>query len=104
ELGREALEDPQLGVERLAGVQIPAVLAVPEERLAAGDALDVRDVHAAAAHASEPLLAEVLADRPHHAHVLEEGGGQREMHRGPPEHPLALAERGLDGVIGDWSD
>ena len=53
---------------------------------------------------SSSLLAEVLADRADDAHLVEEGGGQREMHRGAAEHPLALAERRLDGVIGDRSD
>src|SRR6202034_1484649 len=40
----EVLEHVELRVERLAGVQIPAVLAGPEERLAAGYALDGRDI------------------------------------------------------------
>ena len=62
------------------------------------------DVDAAAAHHLELLLAEVVADRPDDAHVVEERGRQREMDGGAAEHPLALPERRLDGVIGDRSD
>ena len=102
--GCKALEHAELRVERLARVQVPAVLAAPEERLAAGDALDVGDVHAALAHHLELSLAEVLADRPDDAHLVEERRGEREMHGRAAEHPLALAERRLDGVIGDRSD
>ena len=76
----------------------------PEERFAAGDALHVGDVHPAAAHHIQLGLAEVLADGADDAHLLEEGGRQREMHGGAAEHPLALAEGRLDGVIGDRSD
>ncbi len=69
-----------------------------------GDPLDVADVHPAPAHHGDLLLAEVLPDRPDHAHVVEEGGGQGEVDGGAAEHPLALAEGRLDGVIGDRSD
>ena len=103
--GCEALEHAELRVERLARVQVPAVLAVPEERLAAGHALDVDDVDAAArACTSSCCLAEVVADRADDADLVEERGGQREVHGGAAEHPLALAERRLDGVVGDRSD
>ena len=77
---------------------------LPEERLAAGHALDVGDVHAAAAQHRELLLAEVIADGADDAHLVEEGRRQREVHGGAAEHPLALAERRLDGVVGDRSD
>ena len=49
-------------------------------------------------------LAEVVADRPDHAYLVEEGRRQREVHGRAAEHPLALAERGLDRVEGDGSD
>ncbi len=101
ELGLKALEHPQLRVERLARVQVPAVLASPEERPSAGHALDVRDVHAAAAHHLELLLAEVVAHGPDDAHIREEGGGKGEVDGGAAEHPLALPERRLDAVEGD---
>ncbi len=100
----EALEHAELGVERLAGVQVPAVLAVPEERAATGDALDRLDVDAAAAHHLELLLAEVVPDRPDDADLVEERGGEGEVDGGTAEHPLAFSERGLDGVVGDRSD
>jgi hypothetical protein len=104
ELRREALEHPELRVERLARVQIPAVLALPEEGLAASDPLHVGHVDVASAHHLELLLAEVLAHRSHHAHVVEERRGQGEVHRRAAEHPLALAEGSPDGVVGDRSD
>jgi hypothetical protein len=95
EASDSAVRNPQLGVDRLARVQIPAVLAVPEERPPAGDLLDARDVDTAAAHDLELLLAEVLADRADDADVVEEGGGQGEVDGGAAEHPLALTEGGL---------
>ena len=49
----------------------------------------------------ELALAEILADGPHDADLLEERRGQREMRCRAAEHPLALAERRLYGVIGD---
>ena len=48
QLGREVLEDVQVGLERLARVEVVAVDARPEERLAARDVLDVVGDHAAA--------------------------------------------------------
>ena len=53
---------------------------------------------------SSCCLAEVVADRADDAHVVEERGGQGEVHGRAAEHPLALAERRLDGVEGDRSD
>ncbi len=48
-------------------------------------------------------LAEVVADRADRPHLGEEAGGQREVHGGAAEHPLALPERGLDRVKRDRS-
>ena len=50
------------------------------------------------------LVAEVVADRPDHAHVGEEARGQREVDRRAAEHALALAEGRLHRVEGDRSD
>ena len=102
--GSKVLEHAEARLERLARVEVPAVLAGPEEGLAAGDVLDVRDVDAAGAQHVELGLAEVVADRADDADLVEERRGQREMHGGAAEHPLALAERGLDGIEGDGSD
>jgi hypothetical protein len=66
----------------------------PEERLAAGDVLDVADVDAAAAQHVELGLAEVVADRADDAHVVEERGGEREVHGGAAEHPRRARRRG----------
>ena len=49
-------------------------------------------------------LAEVVADRADHADVREVAGRQREVHGRAAEHPLALAEGGLDRVEGDRSN
>ena len=57
-----------------------------------------------AAHHVELGLAEVVAHRADHAHLVEERRRQREVHGGAAEHPLALPERRLDGVKGDRSD
>ncbi len=70
----------------------------------AGDMLDVADVDPAGAQHVELGLAEVVADRADDAHLVEERGGQREMHGGAAEHSLALAKRRLDRVEGDRSD
>ena len=50
------------------------------------------------------LVGEVVADGADDVHVVEERRGEREVGGGAAEHPLALAERGLDGVEGDGSD
>ena len=100
QLRREGLEHAEAGLERLAAVEVPAVLAGPEEGLA-GDVLDVADIDAAASQDVELGLAEVIADRADDADLIEEGGGQREVHGGAAEHAGALAERRLNGVVGD---
>jgi hypothetical protein len=98
------LEHVQLRVERLAAVEIPAVLPAPEKRAPAGHVFDVADIDAAATEHVELGFAEVLADRPDYPHDVEERGGEGEMHGSPAEHPLALPERGLNGVKRDRSD
>jgi len=45
--------------------------------------------------------AEVLSHRADHVHLVEERGGQCEVHRGAAEHPLALPKWRLDRVEGD---
>jgi len=66
--------------------------------------LDVADVDAAVAQDVKLGVAEVVADGADDADLVEEGGGQREVHGGAAEHPLALAERCLDRVKRDRSD
>ena len=60
ELGLEVGEHVQLGVERLAVVEVPAVLAAPEERPVARHVLDVVGVDAPGAQDGVLLLAEVI--------------------------------------------
>ncbi len=100
----ERLEDVQVGLERLARVHVLAVDALPEERLATLDVLDVVRDHAPAVQHGVLVLAEVVADRPDDAHLMKERRGEREMDGGAAEHPLAAAVRGLDRVIRDRSD
>jgi len=64
-----------------ARVEVPAVLAVPEERLPARDALDVVDFDAAPAQDVELLLAEVVADGADDADVAEEARRERARRR-----------------------
>ena len=105
QLGREVLEHVQLRVERLAAVQIPAVPALPEERPAAGHALDVVD------RGSPGLASTVISASPKSsptgptiAHVIEERRGEGEVGGGAAEHPLAHPERRLHGVEGERPD
>jgi hypothetical protein len=88
----------------VGGVEVEFVAAAPEERVAALHALDVVGVHAAAVQHAVRVVAEVVADRPHHAHVGEEAGGEREVNCGAAEHALALPERGLHRVERDRTD
>jgi hypothetical protein len=76
-------------------------VALPEEGLAALDPLDVLRDDAASLEHRELLGAEVLADRPDHANLREEAGGEAEMHRGAAQHPLALAEGRAHGIERD---
>ena len=100
----EVLEDVEVGLERVADVDVALVAAGPEERLAAGDVLDVVGDHAARAQRAVLLLAEVVAHGADDAGVREERGGEREVHRRAPEQPVALPGLGLDGVERDGSD
>ena len=104
ELRLEGLEHVQPRVERLARVEVPAVLAAPEEGLAARHVLDVVGEGAPRRENGEVLVAEVVADRAHCGHGVEERRRQREVGRRAAEHPLALAERRLDRVERDRSD
>ena len=104
ELRLEVLEDVEVGLQRVADVDVALVAAGPEERLAARDVLDVVGDHAAVVQDGVLLLAEVVADGPDHAGLGEERGGEREVHGGAAQQAVALAGLGLDGVKGDGSD
>jgi len=104
ELGLEVLEHVQLGVKRLTRVEVPAVLALPEERLAAGDTLDVVDLGATGAQDRQLLLTEVVTDRADDVNLIEQRRGEREVGGRSAEHPRTLAERRLDGIEGDRTD
>ena len=80
------------------------VLARPEEGLSPGHVLYVVGVDPVPVQHLVLLLAEVIADRAHHAYVREVARREREVHGGTTEHALALAKRGLDGVEGNRAD
>ena len=100
----EVLEDVEVGLQRVADVDVALVAPGPEERLAAGHVLDVVGDDATGVQRRVLRLAEVVADRPDHAGVVEERGGEGEVDRGAPQQPVAAAGLGLDGVKGDGSD
>ena len=104
QLRLEVLEHVEVGLQRVADVDVALVAAGPEERLAARDVLDVVGDHAARVQHGVLLLAEVVADRADDAGLGEERGGEREVHGRAAEQAVALAGRGLDGVEGDGSD
>ena len=100
----EVLEDVEVRLQRVADVDVALVAPGPEERLAAGHVLDVVGDDAARVQRLVLGLAEVVADRPDHARVGEERGGEREVHRRAPSSRSRLPGLGLDGVKGDGSD
>ena len=102
--GIEVLEDVEVGLERVARVHVLVVDALPEERLAAGDVLDVVGDDVAAVQDGVLLVAEVVADRADDAHLVEERRGQREVRGGAAEHALAAAVRCLNRVERDRSN
>ena len=98
-----SLEHVELRVERVARVHVVVVAAGPEEGLATGDVLDVGRVDPVRARTASPRRRS--RRRPaDHVHVVEEARGEREVGGGAAEHPVALAERRLDGVEGDGSN
>ena len=104
QLRLEVLEDVEVGRDRLARVEVVAVLAAPEEGLAARDALDVVGHGAARAEDVHRLLVEVVAHGTDDPHLVEERRGEGEVGGGAAEHPFAISERSPDGVIGEGSD
>ena len=105
ELRLEVLEDVQVGLQRVALVDVAVVAAGPEERLAAGDVLDVVGQHAAAVQdrRTPPRRSRRRPGR-RSASRANCDAGEREVHRGAAEQPVAAPGRGLDGVEGDGSD
>ena len=105
ELRLEVLEDVEVGLQRVADVDVALVAAGPEERLAAGDVLDVVGdrprARAARAYSASPKSSPTGPD---HARLGEERRGEREVHGGAAEQAVALAGRRLDGVERDGSD
>src|SRR5690606_11364417 len=104
QLGLERLEHVELGVERVARVQVVVVLALPEERLAARHPLDVVGDDPAALEDRVLGSAQVGAAAAHDTDLGEGRGREGEGRGCPAKHPLALPERRLDGVEGDGSD
>ena len=95
ELGLEVLEHTELGVERLAGVQIPAVLAAPEERLPFGDDLDVVGQGAARAQNLAVRRGEIPADRTDDPHLVKQQAASAKWVSAPP----SIRSRSPNGVF-----
>ena len=91
----ELVEDVEIGIHRLAAVQIGAVLALPAERLT-GHPLQPGQINATAGEDPHLLLREVVADHGHQPHISEEGCRHTEERRGAPDHTGRLAGRCLD--------
>ena len=103
DLRLEELEDVEVGADRVAGVEVERVLALPVEGLPVHP-LEALEVDGPAAERGELLLPEVVADDPDEVDRTEEGSGHREEGRAPAEHPLGPAEGRLDRVVGDAPD
>ena len=104
ELRREVGEDVELRVARLGDVQVVAVLAAPEERLLAGDALQAVGVDVAAVEDRRVLVGEVLADHGDEIDFREERSGHGEIRRRAADAAVDLPERSLEGIEGNTSD
>ena len=99
----EAFEDVELGEQRLAAVQVQAVLAAPAERLAFGVG-DTLQVDAPTFEELQLLVAEVFADDGDQVDIGEERSGQGEVGERATHDVGDLAERRLDGVERDGAD
>ncbi len=93
--GREALEDVELGVERLRLVEILHVRAAPEEALA-GNVLDAARVDVVAGEDAFFLWAEILADHADDADGSEVTGGEGEMRGGAAYAAFPAAGRSFN--------
>ncbi len=103
DLGREALEDVQLGVEGVGLVEVLHVGAAPEEAFA-GNVLDALGIDVAAGQDGFFFGAEVFADDANDADVSKVAGGEGEVGGGAAEAAVATTGGGFDGVKGDAAD
>ena len=103
DLRLEELEDVEVGADRVAGVEVERVPAVPVEGLALRP-LQPLEVDGPSVERGELPLPEVVADDPDEVDRGEEGGGHREEGGAAPEHALGAAEGRLDRVVGDAPD
>ena len=97
------LEHVQVRVDRLAAVQVEAVLPFPAERLA-GHLLQPGEIDPAPAEYLLDVRAEVLADDGDDAHLGEERRGDGEIGRRAADDASRFAERSLDGIERDGTD
>src|SRR5688572_3487524 len=84
-------------VDRLAAVQVEAVLPFPPERLAR-HFLEAGEIDLPSPEDLLHIRAEVLADVGDDAHLSEERRGDREVGGGAADHAIGLAKRGFDRV------
>src|SRR6266516_1076294 len=99
----ELLEHIEVGEERLAAVEVVAILAAPAKGLAAS-VLDALEVNPPALKHPHVLLVEVLADNGDEVDVGEIGGGDSEVGEGAADNIVGLTEGRLDGVESDGAD
>ena len=105
ELRLEVLEDVEVGLQRVADVRGRARSGRPRRTSCRPATCSMSSVITPRSCRTRVLvLAEVVADRADDARLGEERRGEREVHGGAAEQPVALAGRRLDGVEGDGSD
>ena len=101
ELRLEIGEDVELRVARFRDVQIEAVLAAPEERLRAGDALQAVEVDLPAAEDGQIVVREIVADDGHEIDLGKERRRNRKVRRRSAQAAVHFPERSLNRVERD---
>src|SRR5439155_4616389 len=101
--GLEPFEYVEVGEERLAAVQVVAVLAAPAERLAPR-VLEALEVDPPAGEDLHVLFVEVLADNGDEVNIGEVRGGDSKVGQGATDYIVGLAERCLNGVESNGTD
>ena len=101
--GLEPFEYVEVGEERLAAVEVVAVLAPPAEGPAAR-VLEALEVDPPAGEDLHVLFVEVLADNGDEVNIGEVGGGDSKVGQGATDYIVGLAEGRLDGVERDGPD
>src|SRR5205085_8547674 len=86
----------KLHFERLAVVHVGLVLALPEERFAAGNDVQAGGINLAGPQKTHVLVWKVFANNANQADRREEAGREGEVRGGSPQDALAQSRRGLN--------